>query len=75
MKDELVDISLSEIERVEKCQTYHALFSEFNHPFKTIVIYNMQEEKGSLPASAVRYFVFSRKCQFIGVWFLVPQGP
>lgn len=46
-KDELVYISLSEIERVEKCQTYHALSSEFNHPFKAVLIYNRQERESA----------------------------
>lgn len=47
MKDELVYISLSEIERVEKCQTSHALSSEFNLPFKTMLIYNTQEKESA----------------------------
>lgn len=73
MKDELVYMPISEIERVENVKTCCMLLSEFSCPFKTVVMYNTERKEKK--SASLRYFVLSRMCQFIGFWFLVPDGP
>lgn len=71
MGDELVYICISEIERVENVRTCHMLFSEFNHPFKTIVICNTErQEKKSLPVSVFGDILYSlENANLLGLGF------
>ena len=55
MRDELVYESISENERVENVRICHIHDSGFNHPFKTIVIYNT-EKFLNISVSVLRYF-------------------
>lgn len=56
MRDELVYMSISEIEREVNVKTCRMLLSEFNHPFKTIVMYNTERKEKKSTSFSLEIF-------------------
>ena len=72
MRDELIYESISENERVENVRICHIHYSGFNYPFKTIVIYNTENNVKYLHFRP-EMFLFSRKK--VSIYWLWVSSP